>query len=1047
MPSSRLLRCLQACLFLALGAHCGEPPASPTEASPPPASLSKLEEEPTTRPRFVPGRVLVKFRPAPQGKASSVSAPMTLHGLTFQQADVLSGGTELWTLASNEALTNKSVAEQESLTTAAVEELRLRSDVEYAHVDPYMDYLSEPVDPYYGLQWHYPAIHLPEAWQTVTGNVKIAVLDSGRLAHPDLDDRWGPGHDFGYEQPNVSDPDPTSDGRWHHGLAVAGILGAKWDNYGVAGVCRDCPLMPVKISSTADRPIMSNVTKAINWAVLNGAKVINMSFGTLEPTEERCVDFPLLQQAVTNAIQAGVVVVAAAGNDNRDPSVVIPASCQGVITVAATMPNGHLAPYSNRGPRVTITAPGGGPDVYGNGLLCDDPTPMGPYNGLGGSVTAWAVSKPGPTVFGADFCHRYISGTSFAAPHVAGVAALIMTQRPHWTVAQVTQRLLQSVNAVPGCPANTCGAGMLDASKAVITPLLISSPTCESIPGTATNTSTFSCTVPWPFGGVTPYTQSWSSIANLTIENSTSISVAGTCTPGTDATVRFTVSDSEATTLSRDVSFRCATPALDARIVFQRVDSNMQADRIYNITVMMQNTGTEPWTAATGFRLQAVEPVNNTSFWGLDRVQLEPGEVIRRFETKTFLFAIRTPYELGTYPFQWRMMKEGHGLFGAPSFLTQINVTVPFRDSAFVRQSVPTSVVAGSTFHATFTMKNTGSDIWTMATFYRLGSQPATSSVWGHQRIYLNPTDSAARGQDLTFSTMLTAPTTPGPYTMYWRMVQDGFDTPVYFGAFTEPITINVTLPPRDAVVVSQSGPTTVMAGTSFVYDVTLRNTGTLPWRADTGFSLRNLFPEWSNSNGALAPGEEVAPGAEKTFHVTVNAPTQVRSYALRWQMWQTQAGGFGQSSPLTFIQVIPRTDATFVGQTVPARVEPGQSFPVTVTMKNSGDTTWGDSAIVHLAPLPNLQGNNWGHVSVTLEPGDRVKPGDERTFSFTATAPTTTQGPHAFQWRMRMQTAPGTFSHMGESSALVNILVADRCYCPPGDVCQDVNCTPPVKM
>ncbi len=1042
MHSSRFLYCLQACLFLVLWANCGEPPAPDPRPAPALQSSSKLEEPRAALPRFVPGRVIVKFRPAAQGKASTVSAPMTLNGLTFQQADVLPVGAEIWTLSSTESLTNKSVDEQEALTLAAVEALRLRSDVEYAHEDLYLHYFSVPTDPYYSLQWHYPAIHLPEAWQTVTGNVKIAVLDSGKLAHPDLADRWGVGHDFGYETPGASDADPTSDGRWHHGLHVAGILGAKWDTYGVAGVCKDCTLLPVKVSSTDDAPILSNVGRAIDWSVQNGARVINMSFGTGAPHVASCLDYPSIQQAITNAINAGVVVVAAAGNDSRDPGVVVPASCHGVIAVAATMPNGQLAPYSNRGPSVTLTAPGGGPEFFGDGLACNDLTPMAPYNGTGGSVSAWAVSKPGPTVFGQDFCHRYLSGTSLAAPHVAGVAALLMTQRPHWTSAQITQRLLQAVITVPGCVPGTCGAGMLDASKAVITALHLPAPTC----GPGAGPGTFSCASTLASGGVSPYHQTWSSLANATLTASSELSAQGTCTAGTDATLRLAVVDDEGSGLSRDLTFRCPGPAHDASFWFQEVLTFMQADRVYSVSVTMRNTGTEPWTAASGFRLQSIAPAGNTAFWGTDRVELAPGESIAPQTNKTFLFTVTTPYALGTYPFRWQMMKEGHGLFGAPTPERQIDVTVPIRDSVFVRQSVPTTVVVGSTFQATFTMKNTGSDTWTLAHFYRLGSQPVASSTWGRQRIYLNPTDSAARGQELTFSDTLTAPTTPGVYTMSWRMVQDTFEQPVYFGAFTEPVTITVTLPPRDAAFVRQSGPTTVMGGNAFTYHVTMRNTGTQAWRADTGFSLRNLSSAWSSSNGALAPGEEVAPGAEKTFSVTVNAPLTSGPQALQWRMWQTQTGAFGQATQSTTVQVIPRAHATFVSQTVPTRVEPGQSFPVTLRMRNSGDTTWGELPGVQLAPLPEFRGNNWGHASIPLELGDRVKPGAERTFSFTATAPTT-QGPHAFQWRMRVRVDATTAIDFGEASSLVNILVADRCYCPPGELCPDVDCTPPVEM
>ncbi|MCP3097979.1 S8 family serine peptidase [Myxococcus sp. K15C18031901] len=1047
MFSSRVTRCLQACFILFLWAGCAEPPGPEEESPLQPAVAARPLEEEAPRPRFVPGRVVVKFRGGT--KAPAARTTLSLTGMTYQQADVLAEGAEIWTLAAPDALKGQSVAEQERLTEAALEVLRGRDDVEYAHLDYYLAYTAEPTDALYPLQWNYPAVRMAEAWQSLeyaatnTSTVKIAVLDSGRLEHPDLSGRWGAGIDYGYETPGMSDPNPAADGRWHHGLHVAGILGARWDTEGIAGICKDCPLLPVKISSTGDAPIMSNVARAIRWSVDNGARVINMSFGTLAPNVVRCSTTVSLQEAITYAVNSGVVVVAAAGNDARDPAEVIPASCQGVLVVAATQPNGQLAGYSNRGASVSLAAPGGGPDVYGNGIGCVDPTPLAPYNGLGGVVSTWAVSKPGGSIGSGDYCHRYLSGTSMAAPHVAGVAALLIAQRPTWSVAQVKQRLLSTATPVALCPASQCGAGLLDAGKAVIR--YLNFPGAQCALGATMSGGTFSCTVEEATGGIAPYAHTWSIVSNAQLTASTPLTAQGTCTPNSDFVLRHMVVDAEGANLSRDHTLRCPRLPLDASVSFQQLPSSaLRPERVYSVSVTMQNTGSEPWTAAGGFKLQAIAPAGNPHFWGVSQVELAPGESIGPGQSKQFLFAITTPYELGSYPFQWQMAKAGHGLFGEASPLTSLQVTLPSRDAVFVRHVVPTSVVVGSPFTVSVTLRNTGSGTWSLANGDRLGSQnPQDNTTWGTNRILPAPGASAARGEEMTFTATLTAPSTPGPRSMQWRMVQDG-TTPMWFGAWTENPTIQVVLPPHDAAYVRQSGPTTVMGNTPFLYTVTMRNTGTEAWRSDTGFTLTAQHPAWSNAVGTLSPGEIVLPGQEKIFQVQVTPTGIPDSYPLQWRMSQTRTGGFGQPSSSVPIKVIPQFQAEFVSQTVPTQVLPGQVFPVTLTLRNSGTTTWGAYSGFQLAPLvekPN--GSNWGIASLPLAPDEVVPPGQSKTFSFDATAPQD-QGGRVFQWRMRLEVSPQTYIAFGAPTQEAEILVAGPCYCPPGTMCPDVLCEEP---
>jgi serine protease len=267
----------------------------------------------------VPGRVIVKFRDS--AKESLRTSPPTVPGFRAQDLQPLSGGARLWSLEPEQRRQGASVAEEEADLLTALEALRADPRVEYAHEDLDMEYFAVPGDPLYSQQWHYPAIHLPQAWNSVTGAVKVAVLDTGRLAHPDLNGRWTTGYDFG-----DNDADPTDDDTYHHGLHVAGIIAANANNgIGGAGICWGCQLMPVKVSNN-NAPVLSNVGNALRWAADNGARVINMSFGTTSGTAP-CSGYAYMQSAVDHAVQKNVVVVAAAGNDTANTANVTPASC------------------------------------------------------------------------------------------------------------------------------------------------------------------------------------------------------------------------------------------------------------------------------------------------------------------------------------------------------------------------------------------------------------------------------------------------------------------------------------------------------------------------------------------------------------------------------------------------------------------------------------------------------------------------------------------------------------------------------------------------
>lgn len=469
----------------ALLALCGLALAGETLAAPPPDTAGNL--------RFVPYEVIVKFKPG--SRKSTAASGLTGVRLTSQSAHF-----DVARLENTLPLRNsRAVAKSETLALLA--KLRQRDDVEYAQLNYLFDFALTPSDPLYPQQWHYPLISLPSAWDITTGSsaVPIAILDSGRSLHPELSGRWSP---LEYNAPTPSQP-ATDNGSWPHGTHVAAIAGgAAYNGTGGAGVCFGCTLMNVKIGDTTTGITMERVVASIDWATDNGARVINMSFESAAACTQ--ASFPALRTAINRARDHGVNLVAAAGNGTRNGTGnipvnvdnVTPASCPGVISVAATDRNGNLALYSNRGPNIGVTAPGGGGDfiwrlnpstgqwgvdpaspVYGNTVgtpACN--TSGGAFNANTlGALSAWTTSPANIN----SHCYRHLSGTSMAAPHVAGTIGLMLSVNPRLFPDQVTSLIRGTAGAMPGCGTN-CGPGLLSAYDAVKNATSVSTGPCSA---------------------------------------------------------------------------------------------------------------------------------------------------------------------------------------------------------------------------------------------------------------------------------------------------------------------------------------------------------------------------------------------------------------------------------------------------------------------------------------------------------------------------------------------------------------------------------------
>ena len=374
---------------------------------------------------------------------------------------------------------------------AIAEEVAKNPNVSYAEPDKIMQPHATPTDPRYNEQWHYfeqaGGINLPTAWDTSTGEgVVAAVIDTGIRHHVDLADQILPGYDFITDSNKANDgdgrdSDPTDSGDWTragecgngqpqqdqpsswHGTHVAGTIAAKSNNdIGVSGVAWNTKILPVRVLGKCGG-YMSDITDGMRWAAgvavigvpqnPNPAKVLNLSLGGPG----------VCSQTETEAIEAvraqGAAVVVSAGNSNQDASQYTPANCPGVITVAATKRDGGRAYYSNFGTTVDVAAPGG---------QTFDPTSQT----LTATEGVLSTVNSGQTTPDTDDQYGFYQGTSMAAPHVAGVAALVYAVKPDLTPDQMEALLKQSARQFPTvnerpCDTNQCGAGIIDATAAV----------------------------------------------------------------------------------------------------------------------------------------------------------------------------------------------------------------------------------------------------------------------------------------------------------------------------------------------------------------------------------------------------------------------------------------------------------------------------------------------------------------------------------------------------------------------------------------------------
>ncbi|MBI3943064.1 MAG: S8 family serine peptidase [Chloroflexi bacterium] len=360
-----------------------------------------------TDPGYVPDQVLVRF----WATVNDVNQEVVVTRYNAQVVKKIDSiGVQVWNLPPNQMAN-------------VLASLRNENSVEFAEPN-YLAYISgAPNDASYAQQWALSKIQAAQAWDLGTGdpNIIVGVVDTGAdFSHPDLAGKLVPGYNFVANNSNPQDDHG-------HGTHVSGITAAATNNgLGIAGVGYNVRVMPLKALSASGSGSHADIANAIIYGADHGVKVINMSLGGSSTSAT-------LQDAVNYAYNKGVTIVAAAGNDNSSaPS--YPGAYPNVIAVASTDSSDLKSSFSNYGSNISVAAPG-------SGILSTV---------VGGSYQAW-------------------SGTSMASPHVAGLAALVLSAKPTLTNSQVRQIIQNSADDL-GSPGwdQYFGYGRINAYKAMV---------------------------------------------------------------------------------------------------------------------------------------------------------------------------------------------------------------------------------------------------------------------------------------------------------------------------------------------------------------------------------------------------------------------------------------------------------------------------------------------------------------------------------------------------------------------------------------------------
>ncbi|MEU8658449.1 S8 family serine peptidase [Actinoplanes philippinensis] len=364
----------------------------------------------------LPSRLLVGLR---AGVAADVTLP-SLQRLGLPTAD---GDTTARRLLGE--IRAKAIEVPSGRLSAVTAALKADPNVEYVQVDPRVKKSDvTPNDPWIAQnrQPELAQMNVPAAWDTTTGSaITVAVVDTGVNTYGDLAGKVLPGYDFANGDSNTWDDEG-------HGTMVSSLIAATPNNgKGLAGVCAQCKILPVKALDRNGDGFHSDIAKGIIYAAQKGAKIINLSLGGTATSA-------VLKDAVAYANGKGVLVVAAAGNESTTRWS-YPAAYADVLAVGATdTRTGGTARtwFSNYGNWVDVAAPGITAAMKNNGVYCWD-----------SRQSCW-VKEYDPRTGALVYDDYAVQGTSFSAPLVAGVAALVASRHPSYSGGSLRYAIISS---------------------------------------------------------------------------------------------------------------------------------------------------------------------------------------------------------------------------------------------------------------------------------------------------------------------------------------------------------------------------------------------------------------------------------------------------------------------------------------------------------------------------------------------------------------------------------------------------------------------------
>ncbi|MDP2921706.1 MAG: S8 family serine peptidase, partial [Candidatus Omnitrophota bacterium] len=848
-----------------------------------------------SQPGFIPDELIVRFKPGARGEADVQKAVLSGSADNQQQnsIDLLKekyGVKEMRRIFEGKTLAGKgrmamaqAGAESSQASSSdlldiykiqlapgadvfkAAQEFRNDPGVAYAEPNYICRIAMAPNDPYYSSTgswgqgyddlWGLKKIQCGNAWDASQGEgVVVAVIDTGvDYNHEDIsqniwvntdevpnngidDDGNGyiddvRGWDFaGSDYHNLTQDNDPMDGNGH-GTHAAGIIAATSNNKGIIGVAPKAKIMALKgLDDTHGEGSASGLANCLYYAADNGARIINTSWGISG-----------VSQFITDVVNyiydnMGCVIVASAGNSNQDINNLTPARIPVVITVSATSTDDGSPTFSNWGTGVDVASPG--VEILS---LRANGTDM--YSGTEGYV-------PGSRIVGSKYYRA--NGTSMSAPHVSGLAALLLAYNPGLTNQEVNNVIKNSADDAnaPGTDIYT-GSGRINAEKAM---QLCSEPNLGD--------SEISAVVKGDPLVIKTKSQFAGAISSLTwrgkefidtqdhgreLQSALFLNDKGEDYNPTEAGSSSDYNAPKSTSKCLDIHangnslytkiqmayWRAVNGVLLSNVIHEKqvtigyegIDNVIEYLVTYNLP--------EYYTSAHFEIVTGYMPPDFNAFYTYDP-QIKKlsshttSSAGRNHDLPVILSTNDGKYAMGAYTahcaslystweFVYNTTKWNIAYYrkavpaGAYPFrayvvvgtLEDVKASIDKlyaleRPSSFISQSAPSTMIAGQRHDVEIQIKNAGTVVWKKSEGFSLGSQnPENNQTWGIGRVEL-PKDEIAPGETAVFKFQVTAPSGPGIYNFQWRMLQEWV---TWFGDWTPNLVIAVNQPPSTGVI------------------------------------------------------------------------------------------------------------------------------------------------------------------------------------------------------------------------------------------------------